>query len=462
MGHASDGSVLYWFRRDLRLEDNGALRHAAGLDLPLATVFIIEPRHRLARASFWWLCRSLERLGASLAELGHKLIVLEGDPLSLLPALAKEANAKRVAWNRTFEPADDESDVRLTSKLHDLGATTYRGEDGLLFAPERIRNKSGAPFRVFTPFWRTCRQSLPRSSRQPVPRLPPPATLNPSARIDPSLLARESWATGFADQWTPGEAGAQDRLGRFLDEKAIDYALKRDRPDCDGTSRLSAHLHWGEIAPARILYEIERRLAGERARQDGVEKFLAELGWREFAYHLLAQFPQMDSLEFKPQFRDHPWRRDDKVFAAWKEGRTGVPFIDAGLRELWATGWMHNRARMVAASFLVKQLRADWRLGLAWFQDTLVDADLANNAAGWQWVAGCGADAAPYFRIFNPILQGRKFDPDGAYVRRWLPELADLPDQIVHTPWLADGFAKPVVDLSEGRKQALAARAPRP
>lgn len=458
MLEANGKTALYWFRRDLRLADNSALAEAAKLGLPLLPVFVIEPDDQVKRASFWWLCRSLEALAADLEKQGQTLIVLAGDPLVLLPELAKKARAGFVAWSRTFEPSAERRDDALQEKLLAGGISVHRANDRLLFMPEEVRNQSGQPFRVFTPFWRACRLRLPKAAVAPPPHMPPPPAIQIDERVDPANLARYAWARGFAEHWRPGEAGALARLDAFLGGGLENYARLRDRPDIDGTSRLSAHLHWGEIAPRRILAELDKHVLRIGRSGDGAEKFLAELGWREFAHHLLNQFPEMARLEFKNEFRGHPWKRDEALFEAWRKGRTGVPIVDAGLRQLWATGWMHNRVRMVAASFLVKQMQIDWRLGLSWFDDTLVDACPANNPCGWQWVAGTGADAAPYFRIFNPVLQGRKFDPDGDYVCRWLPELAKAHPTDIHAPWLDGSTPKPIIDLAQGRAQALAAR----
>lgn len=457
---------LFWFRRDLRLEGNPALAQAAALGAPLALVFVADPDDLPGGAGLWWRDLSLARLQADLARRGQCLHLVEGSPLDCIPRLATSLRAEHVFWNKLHEPKALALEADLKRLLDSVGINVTQAESALLFPPGSVLNKSGQPFRVFTPFWKTCRPRLKPGKSFPLPaRFPPAAPLTGYA---PYRLAVEAdWAKGFALFWTPGEDGAQQRLKDFISDKLSDYATLRDRPDIDGTSRLSPHLHWGEIGPAQILTAIETARSKRNLNEGGIEKFLSELGWREFAHHLLDQFPQLGSLEFKTDFRSHPWKSDPEALRAWQQGRTGFPIVDAGMRQLWATGWMHNRVRMIAASFMVKQLQIDWRLGLDWFNDTLLDADLANNAAGWQWVAGTGADAAPYFRIFNPILQGRKFDPKGDYVRRWVPEIAHLDAESIHDPWQRPDesirhYPPPLVDLAKARTNALAARKHRP
>ncbi|CAA6603550.1 Deoxyribodipyrimidine photo-lyase [Rhodospirillaceae bacterium LM-1] len=453
---------LFWFRRDLRLEDNAVLALAAGRGGSLALIYVLDPSQSRANASHWWLKRSLAALNADLARLRQRLFVFEGSALDVIPALAKRIDAERVLWNQVFEPEQRKQDALLEEKLRTRGVEVETGQSSHLFPPGSILNKSGQPFRVFTPFWRSCRRSMPFHAIAPAPKhLPPPLKLD--GHFDLDAQREPAWANQFALHWQPGERGAKRRLDDFIDNGLADYGRRRDLPGVDGTSRLSAHLHFGEIGPFQILAAIEKKRLIAAGIEDGCEKFLSELGWREFSCQLLAQFPQLDSLEFKAEFRTHPWRADDGAVKAWQKGQTGIPIVDAGMRELWASGWMHNRVRMIAASFLVKQLQQDWRWGLAWFKDALLDADLASNAASWQWVAGCGADAAPYFRIFNPVLQGQKFDSDGSYVRRWVPEIGRLDNKLLHTPWLAveanpSGYPLPIVNLAQARAAALAAR----
>ena len=309
-----------------------------------------------------------------------------------------------------------------------MGATFRRFAGGLLFEPEVPRTKSGDPFRVFTPFYKACltldapKPPLPR----PESSLSAPADWPGSEGLeDWGLLPTEpDWAGGMREAWEPGEAGAKARLLWFLDEAMGGYSDQRNRPDRPGTSGLSPHLHFGEVSPHQCWQAVENRLAEDDRGARGGRSFLRELVWREFSYHLLSHWPHLPERAFRPEFMAFPWDEDEAALKAWQQGRTGYPIVDAGMRELWQTGWMHNRVRMITASFLIKDLMIPWQVGENWFWDTLVDADLANNAASWQWVAGSGADAAPYFRVFNPTLQGKKFDPNGDYVRRYVPELS--------------------------------------
>jgi deoxyribodipyrimidine photo-lyase len=364
-----------------------------------------------------------------------------------------------------------DGDLKTRLRAEGRAATSFQAS--LLHEPQAIRSGSGGPFRVFTPFWRACRAG-PRP-RSPLPR---PTVLHAFAS-EPAGQALEAldllprapyWAGGLDATWTPGEAGAEARLTRFLDHGLATYAAERDRPDRDVSSRLSPHLRFGEISPFRILEAVEARITADPRLAASGEKFLSEVGWREFAHHLAFHFGDLATRNFQPRFDAFPWRRNDAILAAWTTGRTGYPLVDAGMRELWATGTMHNRVRMVVASFLVKHGLVDWREGERWFFDTLVDACPAVNPASWQWVAGSGADAAPYFRIFNPVSQGTKFDPDGAYVRRWVPELTGLPASVIHAPWTAPreilagagvvlgrSYPLPIVDHAAARERALAA-----
>ncbi len=453
--------VIVWFRQDLRLADNPALTHAVATGAPVLALYVLDDETpgdwRLGGASRWWLHESLQALSGDLAEIGGSLILRRGAAASVVAALAREIGATAVFWNRCYEPYAVERDKRLKADLTGAGLVAASFNASLLTEPWEVRTGAGTPFKVYTPFWRALR-ALPDSGKPlPAPKrvTPFPGEVATDRLADWGLLPHEpDWAGGLRETWTPGEAGARRRLTRFL-KHLEGYRAARDRPDdADGTSRLSPHLHFGEISPRQVRHAVQ---TGEHGG-DG-DKFLSELGWREFSYHLLFHNPALPEAPLDAKFARFPWTGSAEMFKAWGKGRTGYPIVDAGMRQLWHTGYMHNRVRMIAASFLIKHLGIDWRRGEAWFWDTLVDADLANNAASWQWVAGCGADAAPFFRIFNPVLQGEKFDPDGAYVRRWVPELAGLPDKFIHKPWLAPpkNYPEPIVDLAEGRERALAA-----
>ncbi|MEE2566635.1 cryptochrome/photolyase family protein [Hyphobacterium marinum] len=467
--------VIVWFRQDLRLADNPALHYAADADRPVIPVYILDdetPGHwAMGSASRWWLHHSLKELGKALRGAGTPLVLRRGKAADLLPKLIEETGADRVVWNRCYEPYARERDEKIKSALNDAGVQVNSFNGGLLVEPWTVATKAGDPFRVFTPFWREARQHLGRVDPLPAPQsLSAPETAIASDHLaDWGLLpTKPDWAAGFEPVWIPGEDGARDAAGDFIDSRINSYADDRDRPDRDGTSRLSPHLHFGEISPRQIWSAVSHACDGV-GRKDP-QKYLSEIGWREFSHNLLFHFPDFPEANHQDKFNSFRWQNDDQRFKAWSKGQTGYPFVDAGMRQLWQTGWMHNRVRMVAASFLVKHLLIDWRKGQDWFWDTLVDADLANNSAGWQWVAGTGADAAPYFRIFNPFTQGEKFDPDGEYVREFVPELAALPAKWIHRPWeapdsvldeagvrLGTDYPKPIVDHSAARERALAA-----
>lgn len=436
-----DSPALFWFRRDLRLADNPGLAAAAAGGRPIIPVFIHDPeKDRSGGALDWWLHHSLASLDKSLRRLGSRLIVRQGDAEVLIPQLAEETGAAAVYCNRLEEPWAVAQQQRIERKL-----TMVTGNAALLFEIGSILTGGGTPFRVFTPFWNACLREHPPASPLDAPKqLPAVDEKLTSDRLD-LLPTKPDWAGGLRENWTPGEEEAKAVLDRFLAERLQGYAGQRDLPATKGTSALSPYLRFGEIGPRQIFHAI-RNSAPPSHDSD---RFLAELGWREFSYHLLASFPDLPRRPLRGEFANFPWRDDPDGLRAWQQGRTGIPLIDAGMRQLWTTGWMHNRVRMAVASFLVKNLLIPWQQGADWFWDTLVDADLANNSASWQWVAGCGADAAPYFRIFNPVLQGEKFDPKGEYVRRWCPELRGLPDRLVHKP------RDPIVDLAGSRTRAL-------
>ncbi|NNE23820.1 MAG: deoxyribodipyrimidine photo-lyase, partial [Rhizobiales bacterium] len=419
----------------------------------------------LGSASRWWLHHSLEALRNDLPGL----ILLKGDALSQLTGLIAKTGADALYWNRCYEPAAIERDRTIKAALAAQGLDVRSFNGALMHEPWEISTGAGGPFKVYTPFWRA---ALKRDVEPPLPRA---CIKGPSLEMlgddlcDWNLLPRApDWAAGWREIWQPGEAGAVARLGDFIENGLDGYASLRDRPDRNNVSRLSAHLHFGEISPRQIWSALGFQADREPRLEHDRAKFLSEIGWREFSHHLLYHFPEMPTANWRPAFDAYPWRDSAHDLAAWQRGLTGYPFVDAGMRELWHTGVMHNRVRMIAASFLVKHLRIHWRAGEAWFWDTLVDADLANNVAGWQWVAGSGADASPYFRIFNPVTQGRRFDPDGAYVRRWCPELAGLGNDVIHAPFdapaeslrkagveLGATYPGPLVDHASARKDAL-------
>ncbi|MDD3609590.1 MAG: deoxyribodipyrimidine photo-lyase [Halothiobacillaceae bacterium] len=467
-------SGIVWFRRDLRLSDNPAF-HESLAQGPVVAVFILpeEGAQSVApgAAARWWLHHSLAALDAALRARGGRLILRRGEPLSTLRTLVRETGATRVSWNRLYDPHSVARDTAIKTALREDGLTVRSHNAALWFEPWQLTKHDGEPYRVFTPYWKAAlRAGLPQDTLPAPERLPPPPIWPdslPLARLD--LEPRIPWDRAMRTLWQPGEAGAWAALQAFLPR--IDaYHEQRDRMDRPGTSRLSPHLAFGEIGPRQILATLQGQLPHDPLDGQGSAHFLRELGWREFSFSLLHHFPHLPETPLDERFERLPWREDSAQLAAWQRGQTGIPIIDAALRELWTTGWMHNRARMLAASFLSKNLLIDWRAGERWFRDTLLDADWANNVQGWQWTAGCGADAAPYFRLFNPVLQARKFDPEGHYTRRWVPELAALPTRDIHAPWeaspavrqaaglvLGRDYPHPIVDLAITRERALAA-----
>lgn len=472
----SDSPIaILWIRRDLRLADNPALREAIQDGRRVLPVFIWDDSTQndtgrpIGAASRWWLHHSLTALGRAYARLGVPLLLRQGRPEQILPDLAARIGAEVVLWNSPVTPPSLAQDRAVTAALRELGVRVQRFNAGLLFAPSQVRTKDGQPFRVFTPFWRAC-LSLPEPDRPlcAPTRLTGPVDLAPldgETLADWGLLpSKPDWSGGMAEAWTPGEDAAHARLIDFIDGGMEDYQKRRDLPGQDGTSRLSAHLSFGEISPRQVWH------GARAAGSNPAEGFLREVGWREFAYHSLLTCPDLATHPQRPEFAAFPWRNDPDGWQAFIRGRTGYPIVDAGMRQLWETGWMHNRVRMIVASFLVKDLLIPWQDGEQWFWDTLVDADPACNPCGWQWVAGCGIDAAPYFRIFNPVLQSRKFDPTGDYIRRWVPELTRLPNDQIHAPWeipamelslsgvrLGRDYPAPILDHAPARDRALAA-----
>jgi deoxyribodipyrimidine photo-lyase len=423
---------------------------------------------RMGSASRWWLHHSLAALAADLAKLGAPLILRRGGAQFVIEELVSATGAGAVYWNRLYEPWAMRRDSEIKAQLRARGVTAESFNGSLLFEPTTLRTKAGDPFRVFTPFWRACLAAEP-----PAPPLPAPKKLNaaPAPQSDALddwklLPTKPDWAGGMRAAWRPGEKAAMARLKEFAQTDIKNYKLARDFMARSGVSRLSPYLHFGEVSARQCWVVINEKPS------DGGAAFLREIGWREFCHHLLVVNPDMPERALDDRFADFPWRNDPAGLRAWQKGQTGYPLVDAAMRELWQTGYQHNRARMVTASFLVKHLLIPWQEGERWFWDTLLDADLANNSGGWQWVAGCGADAAPYFRVFNPVLQGEKFDPEGEYVRRYVPELAKLDARYIHRPWeapaevlkaagitLGKTYPKPIVDHAKARERALAAYA---
>ncbi len=458
-------TAIVWFRRDLRLADNPALAAAVRAHDRVIPLHVHAPDEEApwspGAASRWWMHHSLSALDADLRGRGARLCLMAGDSLDSLRALAATVRASAVYWNRLYEPAITARDANIKARLRDDGIDARSFNAALLVEPWEIATATGSPYRMFTPFWRRARARL-----EPRPPLSAPPGIDDGRcaaglSLDAlDLLPRSGWDARFRESWRPGEGGANRALESFVAARLDTYADARDRPDRDGTSRLSPHLHFGEISPLQIVWALQDAARSVHPGA-GAEPFLREIGWREFSHHLLYHFPHTPQNSLNPGFDDFAWAADDEaLLGCWRRGETGIPIIDAGMRELWATGWMHNRVRMLAASFLTKNLRQHWRHGARWFWDTLVDADLANNTQGWQWSAGSGADAAPYFRVFNPVTQARKFDADGAYVRRWVPELRDLPAHRIHEPWKlasAPAYPAPIVDLAGSRQRALAA-----
>jgi deoxyribodipyrimidine photo-lyase len=475
---------IVWFRIDLRLADNPALPAAIKRGGAIVPVFIHAPEEEApwppGDASRWWLYQSLSALEAQLRAVGSRLVIRRGPTLEALRRLVRETSARAVSWNRRYEPAVIARDAKVEEALRRDGLVVESFNAALLHEPWTVQNQSGKPFQVFTPFWKHCLKQPDPAEPLPAPKhLPAPAQWPKSLALDELELEPEiNWTEGLRAAWRPGEAGAEENLQKFLTQAFAGYSDQRNRPDVAGTSRLSPHLHFGEISPRQIWQAVRRhaekgtRRVGDRRSGDDWRnsQFLAEVGWREFAHHLLHHFPHTPAEPLRAGFKMFRWRKDAAFLKAWQKGRTGYPIVDAGMRELWTTGWMHNRVRMIVASFLVKDLLLSWTEGARWFWDTLVDADLAQNTLGWQWTAGCGADAAPYFRVFNPASQGEKFDPRGDYVRRWCPELAKLADEWLHEPWHAPGetlahagvelgrdYPEPLVNHALAREIALEA-----
>jgi len=449
--------AIVWFRQDLRLRDNPAFFEACSNHDLVIPLYILDKNSTLGEAQSWWLHHSLKALNNSLKNRGLSLVLRQGNPLEILLELIKTLSIDSVYWNRCYEPLTIARDKKIKTTLLEQGIEVESFNGSLLNEPWTIKNKSGDFFKVFTPYWNACKQALSSQPEKQLAHRPAGVETDSDDLLEWKLLPTLNWASQFPDYWTPGEEGAQEKLNQFIDQHLNNYKNNRDFPAENATSHLSPHLHFGEISPWTILRAIEHLKLNPSYNLPSIERFLSELGWREFSVYLLYHFPKLPFENFKKEFDAFPWQNDKQLLLSWQKGLTGYPLIDAGMRELWTTGYMHNRVRMVVASFLTKGLLIDWRLGADWFLDTLVDADLANNSASWQWVAGCGADAAPYFRIFNPILQSLKFDPDGLYIRQWVPELAHVKGQQIHTPWEVPlvNYPSPIINHNEARTRAL-------
>ena len=465
--------IVVWFRRDLRLADNPALDDAAQTGRPIIPLYILDDTKAVrarGAASLWWLDKSLRTLAADLEERGSKLILRRGEAATILCEAVEQTGATRVVWNRLYDPGLVDRDAALKKALIDDEIEAKSCNAALLTEPWVLKTKAGEPYKVFTPFWKALRAQVGDFALHRAPaKLAAPPHWPKSEALDSWKLhpTKPDWSKGF-DVWTPGEAGAHARLDPFIEDELADYPRTRDEPGDDATSRLSPHLHFGEIGPRQVWRAVESAAHRHPTLSGAADKYLAELAWRDFNHELLFHRPDLLTNSFKPAYDAFPWRKDAAGLRAWRKGETGYPMVDAGMRQLWTTGFMHNRGRMIAASFLIKHLLIDWREGEAWFWDTLVDADEANNVGNWQWVAGSGADAAPFFRIFNPISQGEKFDADGTYVRKWIPEIAQLDNAVIHSPWMASAdalkragvtlgetYPKPIVDHDFARKRAL-------
>lgn len=456
---------LVWFRYDLRLHDNPALTHAINESDRIIPLYIYDVNNQYqwmpGRAQQWWLSQSLSSLQKDLKSKNGSLIIKSGDPLKILLNIVKEQGVKKIFWNKLYEPVLIQRDRAIKKELEKQAVEVIESEGYLLTNPEKIQNKTGGQYKVYTPYWNECRRVIKTK----------PVLIAPKEILVADLESEKIKTVNDVDYsayWEPGEQGAEKKLSEFLSDGLNDYSSSRDIPSLLGTSNLSPHLHFGEISPMQVWSSLEGYSATHRVNQKSVDTFLSQIGWREFSYYLLFHFPSLPEKNLRSEFDRFAWENDKSLLKKWQEGQTGFPIIDAGMRELLITGTMHNRVRMLSASFLIKDLLIHWTEGEAWFWDHLMDADLANNAASWQWVAGSGTDAAPYFRIFNPILQAKKFDPYGEYIKKWIPELKNLPAQYIADPSsapedvllqanviLGKTYPKRIIDHDVARKRAL-------
>ena len=463
---------IFWFRQDLRIADNPGLSEAIskGSVLPVYIYDNVNSKeYEMGAASKWWLHHSLGNLNKNL---NNNLSIYIGDPQEVLRDITNNFNVESINWNRCYEPWRIQRDKNIKSEAEEQGIEVNTFNGSLLWEPFKILKNDGTPYRVFSPYYRKgCLNAEP-------PRVPIKSPsldslinddFNKLTLDDLNLIPEIKWFEEMEELWEPGEAGAQKKLYDFLDDGLLGYKEGRNFPSKKNVSQLSPHIHHGEVSPNQVWYA-----AKQKEDETGIEKdlahFLSELGWREFSYNLLYHFPSLPRENLQKKFDNFPWQKNEVFSEKWKKGFTGYPIVDAGMRELWQTGYMHNRVRMIVGSFLVKNLLLHWHEGEEWFWDCLIDADLASNSASWQWVAGSGADAAPYFRIFNPISQGIKFDPEGEYTKKFLPELKDLPIKYLYSPWeapedvleqanvkLGENYPNPIVDLKESREKALSA-----
>lgn len=467
--------TLLWFRNDLRLADNSALAAAIELGSPIIPIFIWAPEEAgnwaPGAASKWFLRQSLESLRAEFRKHGGELVIRKGDSLKTLSEIIEHTGAKRVFWNRRYESPLREIDTVIKRALRNDGIEVESFNSSLLNEPHTVSTGAGKPYKVYTPYWRKVKDreiepitELDYASMEFPKEYPRTLGLE-----ELNLLPSKQWPQKFNSYWEVSEKAAQKHLQVFLEHRAEDYDVARDIPKKEGTSSLSPFLRWGLIGPRQIIHALKSKYDMNTV---GPQTYSKEIYWREFAYNVLYHYPNTPDAPLQEKYSDFPWESDAEVLSSWQLGKTGYPIVDAGMRQMYQTGWMHNRVRMIVSSLLVKHLLQDWREGARWFWDTLVDADLASNTLGWQWSGGCGADAAPYFRIFNPITQGKKFDPDGEYVKQWVPELSNVPPKYIHEPWeaskhelesygldLGTDYPKPIIEHSLGRKRALEALA---